>query len=230
MVEDDHNYYIDLRISLPMRWACQAIADRVGGRADDTLYLFWEEIMDVSAGRRPYDAGLRSLVEQRKQYFDYWLERRPSLPKVVGTIPESVNDPILIEIFGLNSHFLRAVEAGKLRRAGQDADRRAGLQGHRPGARPRPAQRRRTAPAKPGRGAGLRVHLAEWTPAFAKTPPAYATRRQPVARGHRRPGVRRAHGDRGRPGHDGHRRRQRGKVNGTTGQVTVLKQAPNGQG
>src|SRR5947208_13658792 len=67
--------------------------------------------MDVSAGRRPYDAGLRSLVEQRKQYFDYWLQRRPSLPKVVGTIPESVNDPILIEIFGLNSHFLRAVEA-----------------------------------------------------------------------------------------------------------------------
>ena len=30
--QDDHNYYIDLRISLPMRWACQAIADRVRGR------------------------------------------------------------------------------------------------------------------------------------------------------------------------------------------------------
>jgi phosphohistidine swiveling domain-containing protein len=110
--QDDHNYYIDLRISLPMRWACQAIAGRIGAdHQDDTLYLFWEEIMDVSAGRRPYDKGLRSLVEQRKQYFDYWLDRRPSLPKVVGTIPESVNDPILIEIFGLNSHFLRAVEA-----------------------------------------------------------------------------------------------------------------------
>jgi pyruvate,water dikinase len=110
--QDDHNYYIDLRISLPMRWACQAIADRVGAdHQDDTLYLFWEEIMDVSAGRRRYDAGLRSLVEQRKQYFDYWLQRRPSMPKVVGTVPESVNDPILIEIFGLNSHFLRAVEA-----------------------------------------------------------------------------------------------------------------------
>ena len=110
--QDDHNYYIDLRISLPMRWACQAIAGRIGAdHQDDTLYLFWEEILDVSAGRRPYDTGLRSLVEQRKQYFDYWLDRRPSLPKVVGTIPESVNDPILIEIFGLNSHFLRAVEA-----------------------------------------------------------------------------------------------------------------------
>jgi pyruvate,water dikinase len=108
--QDDHNYYIDLRISLPMRWACQGIADRIGAdHRDDTLYLFWEEIMDVSAGRQPY-AKFRSLVEQRKQYFDYWLDRRPTLPKVVGTIPESVNDPILIEIFGLNSHFLRAVE------------------------------------------------------------------------------------------------------------------------
>ena len=110
--QDDHNYYIDLRISLPMRWACQGIADRIGAsHPDDTLYLFWEEIMDVSAGRRPYDSGLRNLVEERKQYFDYWLERRPSMPKVVGTVPESVNDPILIEIFGLNGHFLRAVEA-----------------------------------------------------------------------------------------------------------------------
>lgn len=69
--QDDHNYYIDLRISLPMRWACQEIARRVGaGHPDDTLYLFWEEIMDVSAGRRPY-AKLAALVEERKQYFDY---------------------------------------------------------------------------------------------------------------------------------------------------------------
>jgi hypothetical protein len=40
----------------------------------------------VSAGRRPY-AGLRDLVQERKQYFDYWLQRRPSMPKVVGTVP-----------------------------------------------------------------------------------------------------------------------------------------------
>ena len=91
-----------------------ARASRTGSGSDhqdDTLYLFWEEIMDVSAGRRPYDAGLRSLVEQRKQDFDDRLQRLLTLPKVVGTIPELVNDPILIEIFGLNSHFLRAVEA-----------------------------------------------------------------------------------------------------------------------
>ena len=70
--------------------------------------------MNVSSGRRRYDAGLRSLVEQRKQYFGYWLQRRPSLPKVAGTVPESVSDPILIEIFGLNSHFLQAVAASGL--------------------------------------------------------------------------------------------------------------------
>ena len=30
--QDDHNFYIDLRVTLPMRWACHAIADRGRGR------------------------------------------------------------------------------------------------------------------------------------------------------------------------------------------------------
>ena len=33
------------------------------------------------------------------------------MPKVLGTIPDTVDDPILIEIFGLNRQFLAAVEA-----------------------------------------------------------------------------------------------------------------------
>ena len=125
------------------------------------MYLFWEEILDVSAGRRPYDKGLRSLVEQRKQYFDYWLGRRPSLPKVVGTIPESVNDPILIEIFGLNSHFLRAVEA-----AGSDSEIKTltGVPASK-GTGRGPARVLHNADElhqlSPGRCAGLRVHLTE---------------------------------------------------------------------
>jgi hypothetical protein len=28
--QDDHNFYIDLRVALPLRWAALAIADRVG--------------------------------------------------------------------------------------------------------------------------------------------------------------------------------------------------------
>ena len=231
--QDDHNYYIDLRISLPMRWACQAIAGRIGAdHHDDTLYLFWEEIMDVSACRRPYDAGLRSLVEQRKQYFDYWLERRPSLPKVVGTIPESVNDPILIEIFGLNSHFLRAVEA-----AGSDSEVKT-LTG---------------VPASKGTGRGpARVlHNADdlhqlspgdvlvcestspnWTPAFAKIAACVCdgggtlSHAAIVGREYRVPTVT-ATGLATVVISDG----DDVEVDGTTGRVTVLKkQAPNGRG
>ena len=230
--QDDHNYYIDLRISLPMRWACQAIADRIGAdHQDDTLYLFWPEIMDVSAGRRPYDAGLRSLIEQRKQYFDYWLQRRPSLPKMVGTVPESVNDPILIEIFGLNSHFLRAVEAVS---SGGQVKTLTGV------------------PASKGTGRGIArvLHNADelhrlspgevlvcestspnWTPAFAKIAACVCdgggtlSHAAIVGREYGVPTVTAvglatmviADGD-------------EVEVDGTTGRVTVLKQAPNGQG
>jgi pyruvate,water dikinase len=110
--QDDHNYYIDLRVSLPMRWACLEIAKRIGAeRPDDTIFLFWPELMDVADGVRPYDEELRELVVRRRAYFDHWLARRPTMPKVLGTIPEAVDDPILIEIFGLNSHFLNAVKA-----------------------------------------------------------------------------------------------------------------------
>ncbi len=109
--QDDHNYYIDLKISLPMRWACQEIAKRVDAdRSDDTIYLFWPEIMKVASGADSY-GGYRSLVEARRQYFDHWYAKRPEMPKVLGTVPESVDDPILIEIFGLNEHFLKAVSA-----------------------------------------------------------------------------------------------------------------------
>lgn len=108
--QDDHNYYIDLRISLPMRWACLEIAEKVGAqRPDDTLFLFWPEMMGVVDGEQSYDR-FRSIIEDRRQYFDYWYERRASMPKVLGTVPESVDDPILIEIYGLNAHYLTAVQ------------------------------------------------------------------------------------------------------------------------
>lgn len=115
--QDDHNYYIDLRVSLPMRWACQQIAEAVGADAsDDTIFLFWPELMQVAEGERKYDE-FRSLVTARRQYFDHWYEKRSSMPKVLGTVPEAVTDPILIEIFGLNQHFLKAVQA-----AGSDGE------------------------------------------------------------------------------------------------------------
>jgi len=108
--QDEHNFVIDLRVALPMRWACLALGRQVGAdRPDDTLFLFWPEIMAVTDGERRYD-DYRGLVEARRQYFDHWHDRRPSMPKVLGTVPDAVQDPILTEIFGLNQHFLRAVQ------------------------------------------------------------------------------------------------------------------------
>lgn len=115
--QDDHNYYIDLKVSLPMRWAARAIAEKTGADdPDDGLFLFWPELTAVADGDKSMDS-LKSIVKARHDYFDYWHERRPSMPKVLGTIPEAVTDPVLIEIFGLNQHFLTAIQA-----AGSDSD------------------------------------------------------------------------------------------------------------
>ncbi|GAB2985248.1 PEP-utilizing protein mobile subunit [Amycolatopsis acidiphila] len=110
--QDEHNLWIDLRASLPLRWACLRVSDAVGaGRPDDALFLFWPELMAVVDGTTPYDT-LRQLVEDRRQYFDHWQQRRPDMPKILGTVPDAVTDPILIEVFGLDRHFLQAVSAG----------------------------------------------------------------------------------------------------------------------
>ena len=108
---DEHNYYIDLRATIPMRRATLAVSAALGtDRFDDGLYLFWPEMMAVVNGERKW-SDYRSLVEARRQYYDHWMEKRPSMPKVLGTIPDQVTDPILIEIFGMHHHFFNAMKA-----------------------------------------------------------------------------------------------------------------------
>ncbi|WP_396932120.1 PEP-utilizing enzyme [Mycolicibacterium sp.] len=107
--QDDHNYYIDLRAALPMRWACLQIADRAGADLpDDGLFLFWSEMMSVVEGSRSLKS-MSNLIRERRQYYDYWRDRRPLMPKVLGTVPESVSDPVMIEVFGIDHNFLAAV-------------------------------------------------------------------------------------------------------------------------
>ena len=96
---------------LPLRWGCQELARRENADdQDDMLYLFWPELIDVASGRRPYAGELKSLVGERRQYFDHWFSKRSEMPKVLGTIPEAVEDPVLIEIFGLNPSAIKAVQ------------------------------------------------------------------------------------------------------------------------
>ena len=50
--QDEHAFYIDLRVALPMRWASLEIGRKLGAdRPDDTMFLFWPELLDVAEGR-----------------------------------------------------------------------------------------------------------------------------------------------------------------------------------
>ncbi|WP_432842189.1 PEP-utilizing enzyme [Dactylosporangium sp. CA-092794] len=105
--QDEHNPVIDLRIALPMRWAARELAARAGAqRPDDTTFLFWPELLAVADGA-PY-RPLAGLVEQRRQYFAHWHRRRPDMPKVLGSADGALDDPILVEVFGLSRGFLDA--------------------------------------------------------------------------------------------------------------------------
>lgn len=105
--QDDHNYYIDLKVMIPLRRVCQELAARVGADdPGDMLYLFWPELQAVANG----GSYSKSLVKDRRQYFDHWGALRGQMPKVLGTVPDTVEDPVLIEIFGLNPQAIRAVQ------------------------------------------------------------------------------------------------------------------------
>lgn len=109
--QDDHNYYIDLRASLPIRWVALELAERVGTeRYDDTMFLFWPELVDLAERQSGY-YGLHKVVEARRQYFDHWQQRRSDMPKMLGAVPDAIDDPLLIEIYGLDRGYMNAVRA-----------------------------------------------------------------------------------------------------------------------
>ena len=50
---DDHNWYIDMRCTLPIRKAAQAIARAVDfADPEDVNFLFYSELRDVANGKR----------------------------------------------------------------------------------------------------------------------------------------------------------------------------------
>jgi pyruvate,water dikinase len=108
---DEHNYYIDLRVSIPVRRACLALGDALGAdRKDDSLFLFWPEAIRVASGDSKW-SDYRGIVKDRRDYYEHWLARRSKMPKVLGTVPDKVVDPIMIEIFGMHHHFFNAMKS-----------------------------------------------------------------------------------------------------------------------
>lgn len=119
---EEHNYLIDRRAAIPVRRATLELGARLAdaGRISapaDLFFLFKPELFDVMESAPPGAANgrngrwteLGAMIPDRRAYFDYWRERGPSLPPMLGTIPETVPDPIMIEVFGLSGRFLETL-------------------------------------------------------------------------------------------------------------------------
>ena len=121
---EEHNYLIDRRAAIPVRRATLELGARLTdagriSRPDDLFFLFKPELFDVmESGDSSFGAGgggrgrwaeLAAMIPDRRAYFEHWRERGPSLPTMLGTIPDTVPDPIMIEVFGLSGHFLETL-------------------------------------------------------------------------------------------------------------------------
>jgi phosphohistidine swiveling domain-containing protein len=108
---EDHNYYIDLRSTIPLRRGALALGEAVGAdRYDDGLFVFYPEFLRIANGEVTWKS-MQSLATARHDYYDHYQEIRPTLPKVVGTVPEKVEDPVLIEIFGMHHHYFEGLKS-----------------------------------------------------------------------------------------------------------------------
>jgi phosphohistidine swiveling domain-containing protein len=108
---EDHNYYIDLRASIPLRRGALAAAEAVGADIyDDTTFLFWPELQEVCRGDVAWK-DKQPIATARHEYYDHYQDLRGEIPKVVGTLPDKVEDPVLIEIFGMHSHYFAGLKA-----------------------------------------------------------------------------------------------------------------------
>jgi pyruvate,water dikinase len=112
---EEHNYLIDRRAAIPVRRATLELGARLAAAGEiadptDMFYLFKPELYAVMASDGgPSWTELRAMIPDRRAYFEYWRERGPSLPPMLGTIPDIVPDPIMIEVFGLSGQFLETM-------------------------------------------------------------------------------------------------------------------------
>ena len=132
---EEHNYLIDRRAAIPVRRATLELGTWLASDGEisdptDLFYVFKPELFDVMSGSAATSwAELRAMIPDRRAYFEHWRERGPSLPPMLGTIPEVVPDPIMIEVFGLSGRFLETMrgESGSSGASGAEAGGTAGV-------------------------------------------------------------------------------------------------------
>jgi phosphohistidine swiveling domain-containing protein len=118
---EEHNYLIDRRAAIPVRRATLELGARLAadgkiGRPEDMYFLFKPELYalmadGVTAGGAKWP-DLAAMIPDRRAYFEDWKHRGPQLPTMLGTIPDTVPDPIMIEVFGLSGRFLETLRSG----------------------------------------------------------------------------------------------------------------------
>lgn len=113
---DEHNHYIDKRAAVPahkltMELGRRLVDDGVLDAVDDVFYLLRQEIFTVLDDRAAW-RDFTCHIGDRRDFHDHWRERIGDMPPVLGTVPERVGDPILIEVFGLSQQYLKTVRDG----------------------------------------------------------------------------------------------------------------------
>ena len=99
-----------MRCTLPIRKAAQAIAKAVDfSDPEDVNFLFYSELRALANGKQSRKS-FEPLIADRKAYFNEWNKRIEEMPIVLGTPPETIADPVVIEIFGITDEFLDADE------------------------------------------------------------------------------------------------------------------------
>ena len=107
--QEEHNFYLDLRVHIPIRMAALRLGELVGtDHFDDGTYLFRHELDDLVHGRADYES-MRAMVAARRDFYADGLAKRASMPAVLGTPVEGGDDPVVKEIFGIDARLLRTV-------------------------------------------------------------------------------------------------------------------------
>ena len=68
--------------------------------------------LGIDATGKQSRKSFEPVIGDRKAYFDEWNKRIEEMPIVLGTPPETIADPVVIEIFGITDEFLERMRTG----------------------------------------------------------------------------------------------------------------------
>lgn len=113
---DEHNSYIDKRAAVPAHHLTLELGHRLAGdgvldEPEDIYFLVRPELFEALEGE-PWSKFTQH-ISARKEFDEHWRARIGEMPPLLGTVPDQIGDPILIEVFGLSPHYLQTMKSGE---------------------------------------------------------------------------------------------------------------------